>query len=91
MRGEREAAGHAAQHEPAAVEVGLELLRGLRDRLLRGLQRVGELLDRHRVGREEQQRLEPGGERHAAASARSAWTVISPNGSACSHAASPRL
>ena len=46
VRGEREPAGDAAQHEAAAVEVGLELLGRLRDRLLGGLQRVGELLDR---------------------------------------------
>ena len=60
VRGEREAAGDPPQHEAAALEVGLELLGRLGDRLLPGLQRVGELLDGDRVGREEEQRLELG-------------------------------
>ena len=95
MRGERPAAGQLAQHDAAPAEAVLELAQRLDDVLLLGLQRVGQLVDRHRVGREEEQRLdqprEPGHDASLSAAAWEALTMISPNGSSCSHSASPRL
>ncbi len=98
---EDEAAADPLEHEAAAVQRALERDQRVRHGLLGGLQRVRELLDADRLGREEQQRLDPRGERerrvHAASTSCTAgaglvtWTVISPNGSSCSHEASPRL
>ena len=62
MRGERAAAGDLAQHDAAAAERVAQLAQRLRDVVLGGLQRVGELVDRDGLGREEQQRLDQAGE-----------------------------
>ena len=106
VRAERPAAGELAQHEPATVERDRQRAQPRGDLVLLDAQRVGELLDRDRVGREEQQRLELSLEVHqrhrcprsharhrlrSAGAARSARTVIGPNDSSCSQSASPRL
>ena len=82
-----------------AVEGDAQLLEGRHDVLLVGDRGRRQVRDRHGVAGEEQQRLDRAGERaHAAASRTSSTpgtsdraTVIAPNGSSCSHAASPRL
>ena len=47
-----------AQHDAAAAERVAQLAQRLRDVVLGGLQRVGQLVDRDGLGREEQQRLD---------------------------------
>ena len=78
---------------PRPVERGGQRAQPGRDLVLLDAQRVGELLDRDRVGREEQQRLELALQVHqaTAGTAESARTVIGPNDSPCSQSASPRL
>ncbi len=94
MRRERPAAADLPQHDAAAVERQRQRVQARAHLVLLDAQRVGELLDRHRVGGEEEQRLELALD-HATAAAipppDSGRTVIGPNGSSCSHAASPRL
>ena len=102
MRGERPAARQLAQHEPAPVERDAERVQAGGDLVLLDAQGVGQLLDGHRVGREEQQRLQLALELHHATARRpalrapaaggaSARTVIGPNASSWSQSASPRL
>ena len=93
MRGQRPTAGHLAQHDAAAFECAGQLVHCGLDRALARLQRVRQLLERDRLGREEEKRLDLARERaHATAlPCASARIVIGPNGSGCSHAASPRL
>src|SRR4051794_41887729 len=86
MRGERPAAGNLAQHDAPTVQ----RLRQFGDRLLDGflarLHGIRELVHRDGLRRQEQQRLDLAGE-----GAHDARTVIGPNGTSCSHAASPFL
>ena len=94
MRGQRPTAGHLAQHDAAAFERAGQLVHCGLNRALARLQRVRQLLERDRLGREEEKRLDLARERaHATALPlrASARIVIGPNGSGCSHAASPRL
>ena len=71
MRGERPAAGDLAQDDAAAVERLAELGETVAHRVLARLQGVGQLVERDRLGREEEQRLDLAGEpAHATASPR---------------------
>jgi multidrug resistance efflux pump len=90
MRGERPAAGELAQHDAAALEHGSQRAQAGLDLVLVDPQRVRELVDRHGVGSEEQQRLELALD-HATARIDSARTVTAPNDSFCSQSASPLL
>ena len=96
--GQREAARHLAQHHPAkALGVVLAQPRDrLHDLALRDLGGLGQALGGHRLGREEQQRLDGAGQVvHEATStpavAAAGTTVIGPNGTSCSQRASPAL
>ena len=96
MRRERPAARQLAQHDPAALERDRQRAQPGGDLVLLDAQRVGQLLDRHGVGSEEQQRLQVSLELHHATSPtagtlESARTVIGPNDSAWSQSASPLL
>ena len=91
MRGQRPAARELAQHAAAAVERRRERAQAGLDLFLGDPQRVGELVDRDRIGGEEEQRLELALD-HATASSdrRSARTVTGPNDSSCCQSASQR-
>ena len=79
---ERPAAADLAQHDPAAVERERERVQARADLVLLDAQGVRELLGRHGVRREEEQRLELALDAHATAAAIeppvSARTVIGP-------------
>ena len=86
--GEREAAGHLAQHD-AAEALGVVLAQArqrLDDLALAHLAGVGEPLHGDRLGRQEEQRLD-----RASEVVHDGTTVIGPNGISCSHFASPAL
>ena len=86
--GEREAAGHLPQHD-AAEALGVVLAHPgerLDDLALAHLAGVREAVHRHRLRREEQQRLD-----RAHEVVHEGTTVIGPNGTSCSHLASPAL
>ena len=93
---EREAAGDLAQDD-AAVALGVVLAQAverLDDLVLGLLAGLGEVVERHRVGRQEEQRLDdPREVLHAGllAHALPALIVIGPKVSDCSQSASPAL
>ena len=85
---EREATGHLAQ-DHAAVALGVVLAQAcerLDDLALAHLAGVGQPVDRHGLGREEEQRLDG-----PCKIVHDDTTVIGPKGTSCSHLASPAL
>ena len=89
--GEREPAGHLAEHHAApALRVVLAQAReGLHHLALGDLAGLGEALHGDRLRGEEQERLDD--PRPTLAHSVAALTVIGPKGTSCSHLASPAL